>query len=168
MPQRQWAACEGHGSPHAATPAQLGSDTQKLVQSGQRSLKQAALLRISSEPLALVGPQGQIVPFTASQKATLDNTPINALQIVKTQISALQRTGEANNPESNYKDWTGILSALQSLQGTRRVLILSPDAKRMVFLLSCFYVTFQIRILDFNSFFRPTVLKSVPRYLGTP
>ena len=115
-----------------------------------------------------MGPQGQIVPFTASQKATLDNTPINALQIVKTQISALQRTGEANNPESNYKDWTGILSALQSLQGTRRVLILSPDAKRMVFLLSCFYVTFQIRILDFNSFFRPTVLKSVPRYLGTP
>jgi hypothetical protein len=100
------------------TPAQLGSDTQKLVQSGQLSLSQAALLRISSEPLALVGPQGQIVPFTAAQKATLDNTPINALQMVNNQISALQQTGEANNPASNYKEWTGILSTLQSLQGT--------------------------------------------------
>ena len=100
------------------TPAQLDSDTQRLVQTGQLSLKQAALLRIGSEPLALMGPQGQIVPFTAAQKATLDNTPINALQMVNNQISALQQTGEANNPASNYKDWTGILSTLQSLQGT--------------------------------------------------
>jgi hypothetical protein len=84
----------------------------------QLSLKQAALLRISSEPLGLVGPQGQFVPFTAAQKATLDNTPINALQIVKNQISELQQTGEANNPDFDYKDWTGILSTLQSLQGT--------------------------------------------------
>jgi hypothetical protein len=72
----------------------------------------------ASEPLGLVGPQGQFVPFTAAQKATLDNTPINAIQIAKDQISELQQTGEANDPEFAYKDWTGILSTLQSLQGT--------------------------------------------------
>jgi hypothetical protein len=100
------------------TPAQLSSVTQKLVQSGQLSLGQEALLQLSSEPLGLVGPQGQFVPFTAAQKATLDNTPINAIQIAKDQISELQQTGEANDPEFAYKDWTGILSTLQSLQGT--------------------------------------------------
>jgi hypothetical protein len=100
------------------TPAQLDSDTEKLVQSGQLSLGQAALLRISSEPLGLVGPQGQFVPFTAAQKATLDNTPINALQMVEKQVSWLQQSGQANDPGSNYKAWTGILSTLQSLQGT--------------------------------------------------
>jgi len=100
------------------TPAQLDSDTQKLVQSGQLTLGQAALLQISSEPLGLVGPQGQFVPFTAAQKATLDNTPINALQMVQNQVSELQQTGETNDPGSNYKEWTGILSTLQSLQGT--------------------------------------------------
>lgn len=100
------------------TPAQLDSVTQKLVQSGQLTLGQAALLQISSEPLGLVGPQGQFVPFTAAQKATLDNTPINALQVVQNQVSWLQQTGAANDPQYNYKDWTGILSTLQSLQGT--------------------------------------------------
>jgi hypothetical protein len=100
------------------TPAQLRSVTQKLVQSGQLSLRQEALLQISSEPLGLVGPQGQFVPFTAAQKATLDNTPVNAIQIAKGQISELQQTGEANDPKYGYKEWTGILSTLQSLQGT--------------------------------------------------
>jgi len=100
------------------TPAQLDSVTQKLVQSGQLTLGQAALLQISAEPLGLVGSQGQFVPFTAAQKATLDNTPINALQEVQNQVSWLQQTGQANDPGSNFKAWTGILSTLQSLQGT--------------------------------------------------
>lgn len=91
---------------------------QKLVQSGQLSLKQAALLQLSSEPLGLVGPQGQFVPFTAAQKATLDNTPINAIQITQDQISGLQSRGETGDPEYGYKTWEGILSTLQSLQGT--------------------------------------------------
>jgi hypothetical protein len=100
------------------TPAQLGNVTEKLVQSGQLSVKQAALLRISSEPLGTLGPQGQFEHFSAAQQATLDSTPINAVQAVQSQISQLQSRGKVNDPAYGFKDLTNLLTTLQNLQGT--------------------------------------------------
>jgi hypothetical protein len=94
------------------------SDTSSVAPAAGSAVNNSAAASSAAGASPTTSGKGQFVPFSAAQKATVDNTPINAIQLAKGANSEFRQSGEASDPNFGYKEWTGILSTLQSLQGT--------------------------------------------------
>jgi hypothetical protein len=94
------------------TPDQLRGVTHTLFQSGKINSQQVDLLNLYSV-VANVGPDGRIVPLSASQRAIFDNTPINLIQTIKNELTNIQQSGEAANPQFGYAALQGLLAIFQ-------------------------------------------------------
>ena len=99
------------------TPDQMQTAVQGMVSSGKLTSSQGIMLKLMGMPLGNLE-DGKFVPLTAAQKESYGNTPVNYMQIVQSNMSALQQSGEAGDPKSMFADDQAMLSAMQQTQGT--------------------------------------------------
>jgi hypothetical protein len=99
------------------TPDQMNSAVQTLYNSGKITSSQGIMMKLMGMPLGNLE-DGKFVPLTAAQKESYGNTPVNYMQIVQSNMQALQQSGEANDPKSMYADDQAILNAMQQAQGS--------------------------------------------------
>lgn len=90
--------------------------SQKLFKSGQISLDELGALQLSG-PVGKAGANGQFVPFTAAERAQIDNQPMDYMQMANDAISGIESRGEASDPKSGYQTWQSVRSLLQNWQG---------------------------------------------------
>ncbi|MBI1202893.1 MAG: hypothetical protein GC182_10310 [Rhodopseudomonas sp.] len=100
------------------TPNQMKSVAATLAGSGKLDLNQLLELQTVGMPLGKVGPDGQFMPLTDAERTQFANTPVNYIEKLQGAVDYLKQTGGAANSKSGYADWTGLLTTLQSLQGT--------------------------------------------------
>jgi hypothetical protein len=97
--------------------SQMQGVAQGLYKSGQIDLTQLFMLQ-QAGPIGKVGPNGAFVPFTAAERADIDRSPVNYLDVVQGAIAGIESRGGATDPKSGYNDWQHILATLRANQGS--------------------------------------------------
>lgn len=97
--------------------AQMRSVSDTLYKSGQITFDQMTDLQMAG-PLGKAGPNGEFIPFTAEERAAVDQEPMNYQQIANNAVSNIESSGRQTDPTSGYQDWIKIRSLLQNLQGS--------------------------------------------------
>ena len=97
--------------------SQMQGVAQNLYQSGQIDLSQLFKLQHAG-PIGKVGPNGELVPFTAAERAEIDSRPVNYQDLVQGAIAGIESRGGASDPKSGYNDWKHILAVLNANQGS--------------------------------------------------
>jgi hypothetical protein len=97
--------------------SQMQGVAQGLYKSGQIDLTQLFMLQ-QAGPIGKVGPNGEFIPFTATERADIDSRPVNYPQLVQRAIAGIESRGEATDPKSGYNDWKHILATLRANQGS--------------------------------------------------
>lgn len=69
-------------------------------------------------PLGWAGPNGEFIPFTESERAAIDNEPMDYNQMISDVISGIESQGRAADPTSGYQNWKHLSSVLQQWQGS--------------------------------------------------
>lgn len=100
------------------TPNDMKTAAKKLFDDGKIDLHQLGMLQMAG-PLGKVGPNGQFIPFTPAEKAQIDNTPVNYIQMTKDAIAGIESRGQASSPTSGYRDWKALNALLTQQQGVR-------------------------------------------------
>lgn len=95
------------------TPAQMRSFAKEMLNEGK--IDQEAFLSLTLVgPTGKVGPNGEFIPFTESEREVIDNTPVNYHQIASTFIARIESDGRQMDATSGYQKWKGIQEALNS------------------------------------------------------
>lgn len=68
-------------------------------------------------PIGKAGPNGEFIPFTESERAAIDNEPMDYNQMISDAISGIESQGRAADPTSGYQNYLNLRSALQQWQG---------------------------------------------------
>lgn len=68
-------------------------------------------------PLGKAGPNGEFIPFTESERAAIDNQPMDYHQMISDTISGIERQGRVADPTSGYQNYLNLRSAMQQWQG---------------------------------------------------
>lgn len=97
------------------TPAEMRTFAKELYNSGK--IDQEALMSLTIVgPIGKAGPNGEFIPFTESERAVIDNTPVNYNQIANMSIARIESDGRALDPTSGYQTWLAIRTALNQYQ----------------------------------------------------
>lgn len=98
------------------TRSQMQDSAKALFDSGKIDLTQLGMLQMAG-PLGKVGPKGEFVPFTDTERANIDSKPVDYIQLARDALDGIESRGGASDPMSGFTAWKGILSTLQSEQG---------------------------------------------------
>ncbi len=99
------------------TPNQMESAAQALAKSGKIDSTRAIRMQMIAMPLGTMV-NGTFQPLTAAQRESYGNTPVNYVQVFRSNMAFLQQNGEAGDPKSGYADDQAILAVMQQAQGT--------------------------------------------------
>ena len=88
---------------------------QHLWEEGKIDLTQLGMIQMAG-PLGKAGPNGEFIPFTETERAQIDNMPIDYPKIVKGAMAFIENRHEELDPKSGYANWKQILSVLEGPQ----------------------------------------------------
>ncbi|MHB1099316.1 MAG: hypothetical protein ACYCZR_07145 [Burkholderiales bacterium] len=99
------------------TPHQMKSVAQNLCKAGKIDPVQLFELENAGMPLGRMGRHGELVPLSTDEKARYANMPVNYVQTIQNVIQFMETSGEVAYPKSTTKEWQGLLSLMQEMQG---------------------------------------------------
>ncbi|MEE3626790.1 hypothetical protein UCD39_22900 [Nitrospirillum sp. BR 11752] len=99
---------------HHMTRKQMIAASKELAKAGKIDLTEMGMLQMAG-PIGKVGPNGEFVPFTAAERAQIDNRPVDYVDTAQQAIRGLESQGRSSDPTSGYQGWKHILLALQEV-----------------------------------------------------
>lgn len=97
------------------TRHEMKKAAQHLWEEGKIDLTQLGMIQMAG-PLGKAGPIGEFIPFTETERAQIDNMPIDYPKIVKGAMAFIENRHEELDPKSGYSSWQKILSVMEGPQ----------------------------------------------------
>ena len=97
------------------TRHEMKKAAQHLWEEGKIDLTQLGMIQMAG-PLGKAGPNGEFIPFTETERAQIDNMPIDYPKIVKGAMAFIENRHEELDPKSGYSSWQKILSVMEGPQ----------------------------------------------------
>lgn len=97
------------------TRHEMKKAAQHLWEEGKIDLTQLGTIQMAG-PLGKAGPNGEFIPFTETERAQIDNMPIDYPKIVKGAMAFIENRHEELDPKSGYSSWQKILSVMEGPQ----------------------------------------------------
>lgn len=96
------------------TPNRMQEVARQLYEAGEIDADQFWSLTLTPGRLAKVGLNGEAIPFTAQEQATIMNTPVDYVQHARNVIASIENRGAMFDPTAGYEKWKHILHVMQT------------------------------------------------------